>query len=205
MFYPYSLYPVFIQPLTFIQFSLSLLVWIFFILYYFSGISEERKYKCLWSFCYVWVQILFTFSPLKEADLFEKTTSLYHRFFFFKKTYLYLIGKYTVQNSQGTKIYRMKILFSHIYPLNTSLPALEPTNFIISCVFFQNCFMSVYFPFVHKLLNSIHIVLYLAFHLTIDLRIYSISVLKKLFLKKECIVFHCINDYKLISPLLMNI
>lgn len=110
-----------------------------------------------------------------------------------------------VQNSQGTKIYRMKILFSHIYPLNTSLPALEPTNIIISCVFFQNYFMSVYFPFVHKLLNSIHIVLYLAFHLTIDLRIYSLSVLKKLFLKKECIVFHCINDHKLISPLLMNI
>ena len=48
-----------------------------------------------------------------------------------------------VQNSKGTKRYRVKSLFSLIYPLVTPFPSLETTNIIGYLCILPELFMSV--------------------------------------------------------------
>lgn len=112
---------------------------------------------------------IFTF---KRGYSILKNHACYHRFL---KTYiyLYLIGKFMVQNSQGTKRYRIKSIFSHIYPLNTSFSYPKTTNIITFLCILSELLYEYICPIYT---NYIHIVLCLAFHL-IDLRTYSLSVI----------------------------
>lgn len=89
------------------------------------------------------MQIFFTFSPLKEADLFEKTTPLITVFFSKTYTYLYLNTPFKIHRVKN--IQNKKSLLSYLSPKYLT-SCLEPTNIINFLCILSELFYEFIFP-----------------------------------------------------------